>query len=88
MRPAEIACARPRRIVAAYDAATKGLPMRPGLRRHPCTLGEGPLWHPEREQLFWFDIMGKRLSRTGDDRGMVSSTTCLRGGLDRPRHAC
>lgn len=26
-----------------------------------CTLGEGPLWHPEREQLFWFDIVGKRL---------------------------
>ena len=21
-----------------------------------CALGEGPLWHPEREQLFWFDI--------------------------------
>lgn len=21
-----------------------------------CTLGEGPLWHPLREQLFWFDI--------------------------------
>ena len=21
-----------------------------------CTLGEGPLWHPERSQLFWFDI--------------------------------
>jgi sugar lactone lactonase YvrE len=27
----------------------------------PCTLGEGPLWHPERNQLFWFDIIGKRL---------------------------
>ncbi|EEW27039.1 SMP-30/gluconolactonase/LRE family protein [Rhodobacter ferrooxidans] len=26
-----------------------------------CELGEGPLWHPEREQLFWFDILGKRL---------------------------
>lgn len=32
-----------------------------------CELGEGPLWHPERQQLFWFDIMGKRLlSRQGD----------------------
>ena len=30
-----------------------------------CQLGEGPLWHPEREQLYWFDILGKRLlSRT------------------------
>lgn len=32
-----------------------------------CTLGEGPLWHPERGQLFWFDILGRRLlSREGD----------------------
>ena len=32
-----------------------------------CQLGEGPLWHPERQQLFWFDILGKRLmSRDGD----------------------
>ncbi|SDH00732.1 Sugar lactone lactonase YvrE [Pseudomonas flavescens] len=28
--------------------------------RH-CTLGEGPLWHPQRGQLFWFDILGRRL---------------------------
>lgn len=26
-----------------------------------CQLGEGPLWHPEREQLFWFDILNNRL---------------------------
>ena len=26
-----------------------------------CELGEGPLWHPERNQLFWFDIIGRRL---------------------------
>ena len=32
-----------------------------------CVLGEGPLWHPVREQLFWFDILGKRmLSRVGE----------------------
>lgn len=34
----------------------------------PCALGEGPLWHPEREQLFWFDILeGKLLSVAGGD---------------------
>ncbi|GGE95797.1 SMP-30/gluconolactonase/LRE family protein [Stappia taiwanensis] len=32
-----------------------------------CELGEGPLWHPGRQQLFWFDILGKRLlARSGD----------------------
>lgn len=32
-----------------------------------CELGEGPLWHPIRNQLFWFDIMGRKLlTRTGD----------------------
>ena len=23
-----------------------------------CSLGEGPLWHPTRQQLYWFDIHG------------------------------
>lgn len=32
-----------------------------------CELGEGPLWHPECEQLFWFDIIGKRLLTRGPD---------------------
>ena len=31
----------------------------------PCELGEGPLWHPEREQLFWFDINRFRLHTRG-----------------------
>ena len=31
-----------------------------------CTLGEGPLWHPKRNELFWFDILGKRLHRSGE----------------------
>ena len=33
----------------------------------PCELGEGPLWHPIREQLFWFDILNRTLhSQSGD----------------------
>lgn len=26
-----------------------------------CSLGEGPLWHPQRERLYWFDIHVGRL---------------------------
>lgn len=35
-----------------------------------CELGEGPLWHPGRKALFWFDILGKRLfaKEGGEDR--------------------
>ncbi|MFP7672981.1 SMP-30/gluconolactonase/LRE family protein [Marivita sp. S0852] len=29
-----------------------------------CTLGEGPLWHPQEQRLYWFDILGKRLFRS------------------------
>lgn len=30
-----------------------------------CELGEGPLWHPERAEMFWFDIIGRRLLAKG-----------------------
>lgn len=32
-----------------------------------CTLGEGPLWHPERQQLFWFDVVSKKLLLQTED---------------------
>lgn len=32
-----------------------------------CTLGEGPLWHPLRQQLFWFDIIGQKLMTRGGE---------------------
>ena len=36
--------------------------MTVGVHDHrACSLGEGPLWHPSREQLFWFDINNKKL---------------------------
>lgn len=33
-----------------------------------CTLGEGAFWHPERQQVFWFDILGRRLLSRKDGR--------------------
>lgn len=33
----------------------------------PCDLGEGPLWHPLRATLYWFDITGKRMLARGPD---------------------
>jgi sugar lactone lactonase YvrE len=30
-----------------------------------CLLGEGPLWHPERGELFWFDILAHKLHIKG-----------------------
>lgn len=33
--------------------------------KRACVLGEGPLWHPERAQLFWFDILSKQLLTHG-----------------------
>lgn len=33
-----------------------------------CSLGEGALWHPGRRQLFWADILGRRLlARDGQE---------------------
>lgn len=29
--------------------------------KNRCILGEGVFWHPERKQLFWFDIIDKKL---------------------------
>lgn len=31
-----------------------------------CLLGEGPLWHPKRNQLYWFDILGNRMLTVED----------------------
>ncbi len=51
-----------------------------------CQLGEGPLWHPTRNQLFWFDILGQRLHTKGQNwqfdtyvsaAGWVDDTTLL-----------
>ena len=32
-----------------------------------CLLGEGPLWHPIKECLVWFDILDKRLFQSTDE---------------------
>src|SRR5688572_17415126 len=32
-----------------------------------CELGEGPLWHPGIQQLFWFDILNQTLFTATSD---------------------
>lgn len=53
-----------------------------------CELGEGPLWHPERGELFWFDIIGKRLlSRRGEETAewQFDEHVSAAGWVDRDR---
>ncbi len=38
-----------------------------------CTLGEGPLWHPLRQRLFWFDIPAGKLISTNAEGGQARS---------------
>lgn len=33
--------------------------------KHACALGEGAFWHPERQSLFWVDILNARLHCAG-----------------------
>ena len=48
-----------------------------------CTVGEGPLWHPDHELLYWVDIPAGYLFRfdptTGDDEHVVSIDRALGG---------
>ncbi|TBU97618.1 SMP-30/gluconolactonase/LRE family protein [Phytopseudomonas dryadis] len=51
-----------------------------------CTLGEGVFWHPEREQVFWFDIPGRRLLSQRDGQPLewaFEQRVSAAGWLDR-----
>ncbi|MEM9032103.1 MAG: SMP-30/gluconolactonase/LRE family protein [Pseudomonadota bacterium] len=50
----------------------------------PCALGEGPLWHPEREALFWFDILRFQLHSKGA-RWSFGEHVSAAGWVDRNR---
>lgn len=53
-----------------------------------CLLGEGALWHPEREQLFWCDILSNRVLTQANgvrrDWRFDGPVSCL-GWIDRDR---
>jgi sugar lactone lactonase YvrE len=51
-----------------------------------CELGEGPLWHPLRQQLIWFDITGKRMlsrTKTGPLEWALDEMTSAAGWISR-----
>ena len=53
-----------------------------------CELGEGPLWHPERQQLFWFDILSMQLLTQRDGapwRWQFDEIVTAAGCIDRDR---
>jgi sugar lactone lactonase YvrE len=51
-----------------------------------CWLGEGPIWHPQRAQMFWFDILNDTLmTRDGDTprEGGFDANASAAGWVDR-----
>ena len=54
----------------------------------PCFLGEGPLWHPERGQLFWFDVINRTLltrQREHEQSWAFEEIVSAAGWIDRDR---
>lgn len=53
-----------------------------------CALGEGPLWHPDRQTLFWFDIDNKVMFEKGETSARKAyhfdRTVTAAGLLDGP----
>ena len=46
-----------------------------------CALGEGPIWHPERKQFFWFDILNNRF-QTDDKQWDFDENVSAAGWVD------
>lgn len=53
-----------------------------------CSLGEGPLWHPTRGQLYWFDIHGSALhtSENGAHRSWAFDENVSAAGWSDDTH--
>ena len=47
-----------------------------------CNLGEGPLWHPERKEFFWFDINGHKLLADGGREWQFDGFVSAAGWVD------
>jgi sugar lactone lactonase YvrE len=53
-----------------------------------CALGEGPLWHPLRDTLYWFDITANRLlcrGAAGPQEWPLGENASAAGWIDRDR---
>ena len=53
--------------------------------RRMCDLGEGAFWHPRRRQIFWFDILGRRLlsrDHSGELKWQFETAVSAAGWID------
>lgn len=47
-----------------------------------CDLGEGALWHPTRQQFFWFDILNRRLLAQAGQEWQFDCMASAAGWID------
>src|SRR6476469_1326374 len=72
------------RLPPAACRCTKGAPMEPELiADYACVTGEGPLWHPEEQRLYWVDIPPGKIFRydpaTGQHEQFYQGTEAIGG---------
>nr|WP_305121558.1 SMP-30/gluconolactonase/LRE family protein [Microbulbifer elongatus] len=59
------ATSRGRDKVSEYSQSAVASSVAEVFDKRTCSLGEGPLWHPQRKNLYWVDLLNKRVLANG-----------------------